>query len=235
MTFLNQVTTGLRNSLPAGSEITHAPMDSDIVPGKPYYDDVLKVTGGVLDFLMPQYYNGITRPVIDGIGGTGSGSVSALSHYNTIVDNIYGGDPTRLVFGFCISDCSGTGSNANAQQALQVMNDLAVEHPCNGGAFFWVASMTKERPGHQLWHKESQVMVFLKHQPKHLKRPLCPSFQRFVKLLTWKVEIFDGGKVQGDFTNPLAQTMFLFLLAFLVCCLVTLLWWNQSSRKRIQR
>ena len=100
---------------------------------------LLKVTGGVLDFLMPQYHYGITRPVIDGIDSTGPGSVSALSHYNTIVDNIYGSHPTRVVFEFCISDCSGTGSNANAQQALQVMNDLAVEHPCNGGAFFWVA------------------------------------------------------------------------------------------------
>ena len=136
--FLNDVTTGLKNSLPVGSEITHAPMDSDIVPGKPYYDDVLKVTGSLLDFLMPQYYNGITRPVIDGIAGTGTGSMSALSHYNTIVDNIYGGDPTRMVFGFCISACGGTGSNADGQQALTVMNDLNVEHPCNGGAFFWV-------------------------------------------------------------------------------------------------
>ena len=139
VTFLNQVTTGLRNSLPAGSEITHAPMDSDVVKGAPYYEQVLKVTGGLLDFLMPQYYNGVTRPVIDGIDGTGTGSVSALSHYNNIVDNIYGGDPTRMVFGFCISDCSGTGSNADANQALKVMNDLSMYHPCNGGAFFWVA------------------------------------------------------------------------------------------------
>ncbi len=28
VTFLNQVTTGLKNQLPAGSEITHAPMDA---------------------------------------------------------------------------------------------------------------------------------------------------------------------------------------------------------------
>jgi len=139
VTFLNEVTTGLRNNLPAGSEITHAPMDPDIMPNKPYYEQVLKVTGHQLDFLMPQYYNGYTRPVIDGIGGTGSGSVSALSHYTTIVDNIFGGDPNRMVFGFCISDCGGTGSNANGLQASKIMTDLALTYPCNGGAYFWVA------------------------------------------------------------------------------------------------
>ena len=139
VTFLNQVTSGLRNALPEGSEIAHAPMDSDIIPGKPYYDNVLAVTGHYIDFLMPQYYNGYTRPAIDGIAGTGAGSMSALSHYNNIVNGIYGGDPKRVVFGFCISDCGGTGSNANAQQASTVMNELATVYPCNGGAFFWVA------------------------------------------------------------------------------------------------
>ncbi len=137
--FLNKVTTGLREKLPAVAEIMHAPMDSDVIPGKPYYDNVLTVVGNQLDFLMPQYYNGYTRPAIDGISGTGAGSMSALSHYNSIVNGIYGGDPKRLVFGFCISDCSGTGSNANAQQASTVMTELAAAHPCNGGAFFWVA------------------------------------------------------------------------------------------------
>jgi hypothetical protein len=137
--FLNTVTTGLRNALPVGAEITHAPMDSDVIPGKPYFDSVLTVIGQQLDYLMPQYYNGYTRPAIDGISGTGAGSMSALSHYNYLVNGIYGGDPRRLVFGFCISDCSGTGSNTNAQQASNVMADLAITHPCNGGAFFWVA------------------------------------------------------------------------------------------------
>ena len=168
--FLNQVTIGLRNKLPAGSEITHAPMDAgkksaksfeyfcfcvfsssfpnkseafnispDVIPGKRYYDDVLKVIGNRLDFLMPQYYNGYTRPAIDGIGGTGRGSMSALSHYNNIVNGIFGGDAKKMVFGFCISGCGGTGSNASPSQAVKVMTDLASSHPCNGGAFFWVA------------------------------------------------------------------------------------------------
>jgi len=138
VTFLNEVTTGLKNNLPSGSEITHAPMDSDVIPGQPYYDDVLMVTGHKLDFLMPQYYNGVTRPALDGVDGTGNGGMSALSHYTTIVDGIFGGDARRMVFGFCISDCSGTGSNASGAQASTVMTDLAKTYPCNGGGFFWV-------------------------------------------------------------------------------------------------
>ena len=53
VTFLNGVTTGLRNNFLSESEITHAPMDSYIIPKRPYYDQVLKVTGHQLDFLMP--------------------------------------------------------------------------------------------------------------------------------------------------------------------------------------
>eukprot|EP00957_Ditylum_brightwellii_P000965 77290-Ditylum_brightwellii.AAC.1 len=140
VTFLNTVTSGLKAALPVGSEVTHAPMDSDVVPGKPYYDSVLKNVGYQLDYVMPQYYNGITRPVLDGLANSGAGSQSALSHYNEIVNDIYDGDQSRMVFGFCILACSGTGSNANAAQASAVMTDLATYHPCNGGAFFWVVN-----------------------------------------------------------------------------------------------
>ena len=138
--FLNEVTVGLKNALPEGSLVTHVPMDADTAPGLPYYDKVLKVSGSALDFLMPQYYNGYTRPAIDGIDGTGEGMrISALSHYQDIVDGIYGGDSTRVVFGFCISDCLASGSNVNGAKASTLMNDLAKTYPCNGGAFFWVA------------------------------------------------------------------------------------------------
>jgi chitinase len=135
-TFISKVTTGLRASLPTGSIVTHAPMDSDLVAGKAYYE-VLRGVSSSLSFLMPQYYNGITRPVLDGIAGQGVGSMSALSHYTNLVINMFNGDPTKVVFGFCISDCSD--SNANAEQAVMVMNDLKSSYPCNGGAFFWVA------------------------------------------------------------------------------------------------
>jgi len=136
--FLRDVTVGLHTSLPAGSEITHAPMDIDLEPSTAYFQ-LLKDISYTLDFIMPQYYNGITRPVLDGIDGTGAGSVSALQHYSTGADQLFGGDATRMVFGFCISDCATTGSNANANQASQIMIDLAGSYSCHGGAFFWVA------------------------------------------------------------------------------------------------
>merc|ERR1719232_1965539 len=113
-------------------------MDPDLVVGKPYYE-ILKQTNYALDFIMPQYYNGLTRPAVDGLDGVGSGSVSTLMHYKTLVDDLFGGDATKVVFGFCIRGCAGTGSNTNHNKAVVVMTDLAKQYPCNGGAFFWVA------------------------------------------------------------------------------------------------
>ncbi|CAB9503255.1 Chitin binding Peritrophin-A domain [Seminavis robusta] len=136
--FLTQVTVGLRNSLASDAIVTHAPMDVDLEPNTAYFQ-LLKANSHTLDFIMPQYYNGMTRPVPDGIGGTGQGSTSALEHYNEVANQFFGGDATRMVFGFCINDCSGTGSNANAHQAAQIMTDLSTSHNCHGGAFFWVA------------------------------------------------------------------------------------------------
>ena len=102
--FLTDVTIGLKTNLPVGSIVTHAPMDTDAVPGKAYYDVLVNVASS-LDFLMPQYYNGVTRPVSDGVDGTGAGAISALQHFTTLTDNVFGGDPTKVVFGFCINAC----------------------------------------------------------------------------------------------------------------------------------
>ena len=135
-TFLREVTVGLKQQLPAGSLVTHAPMEPDVMPGRGYYN-VMQATAGSIDFVMPQYYNANSRPALDGLAG-GSGRISAGDHFRTLVDNVFGGDATRVVFGFCIGDCSGTGSNANAAAGVRVMQELAVQHPCNGGAFFWV-------------------------------------------------------------------------------------------------
>ena len=132
------MTVGIKDDLPVGSIVTHAPMDTDVVPGTKYFE-LLTDIAPYIDFLMPQYYNGVTRPVIDGIANRGSGAMAAITHYDDLVD-IFDEDPTRIVFGFCISDCSGTGSNANANGAAQVMSDLQTYYDCNGGAFFWVAT-----------------------------------------------------------------------------------------------
>ena len=45
----------LQDSLPHDMELTHAPMDSDMVPGNTYYE-VLKEKRAELNFLMPQFY-----------------------------------------------------------------------------------------------------------------------------------------------------------------------------------
>lgn len=136
--FLTDITTGLRSKLPPGSIVTHTPMDADLVQGSAYFN-MLQEISDTLDFLMPQYYNGYTRPARDGFAGTGFGSMSAAQHYRRVVDTMFSGDATRMIFGFCISDCGGTGSNANSQQAATVMREIGQHYYCHGGAFFWVA------------------------------------------------------------------------------------------------
>lgn len=127
--FLKEVTTGLRQTLPYGSELTHAPMEPDVVPGRGYYE-VLKEVANDLDFLMPQYYNGYIRPYDD--------FEPALDHFTMLTNDLFGGDSTKIVFGFCISDCPGF--NLNGSQSASVISKVNQNYPCNGGAFFWVAS-----------------------------------------------------------------------------------------------
>jgi len=52
--FLATVTTGLKSALPAGSLVTHAPMDGHLLQSTEYYQ-VLKTLASSLDFIMPQY------------------------------------------------------------------------------------------------------------------------------------------------------------------------------------
>mmetsp|Transcript_17385 Transcript_17385/g.26377 ORF Transcript_17385/g.26377 Transcript_17385/m.26377 type:complete len:569 (-) Transcript_17385:485-2191(-) len=136
--FLTQVTKELREKLPSGAELSHVPMDSDIIPGKPYYEEILKEVGPLLDFLMPQYYNGVARPALDGLEGQRFGAMATLDHYDHLVQDIMDGDATRVIFGFCLQDCGPTNSNVNAGQASIILKDLSHRYPCHGGAFFWV-------------------------------------------------------------------------------------------------
>ena len=98
--FLHDVTVGLKATLPPNQNIvTHAPMEPDCAQGTAYYN-ILKNNAALLDFLMPQYYNGYTRPAIDGLSETPG---NALPHYNMLVNDMFGGDATRVIFGFCVS------------------------------------------------------------------------------------------------------------------------------------
>ena len=102
--FLETVTAGLRQQMP-DKILTHAPMDADAVEGTEYYE-MLKKVGYALDFIMPQYYNGVTRPNLDGFSTLGEGEMAPVDHYNGLLQ-VFDNDPTRIVFGFCINDCGG--------------------------------------------------------------------------------------------------------------------------------
>jgi hypothetical protein len=99
-------------------------------PGRGYFNVLKEIAEDTLDFLMPQYYNGYVRSYTNFPG--------ALSHFTTITDQLFGGNPNKVVYGFCISDCGSF--NLDGDQSAQVMEWLSEEYPCNGGAFFWVAN-----------------------------------------------------------------------------------------------
>ena len=152
-TFLDSLTSKLRSKLDALQssngynrgryEITHAPMDIDVSRPDSKYYEILKNRSDDLDFLMPQFYNGVTRPGIDGVAGSGAGAMSSIDLFGNLANDMFDNEPNKVIFGFCISDCSGTGSNVDGNQAVQVLSDLKSynggEFECNGGAFFWVA------------------------------------------------------------------------------------------------
>jgi len=144
--FLTGITSNLRQKMDAlgdNYELTHAPMDSDLAPTSKYYQ-ILKDQNENLDYLMPQFYNGYIKVVSDGFTGTGAGAYSAESVYSNLAVDLFPNRPDKVVFGFCINGCGGTGSNANGQQAVSVLQQVKEfdqgQYSCNGGAFFWVAS-----------------------------------------------------------------------------------------------
>jgi len=133
--FLKKITTGLRASLPDGSIVSHTPRDGDLIPGKSYYE-ALKSVSSSLSFLNVQYYMGFANPIANGLSGTSTDfPQSTIAHYKGLVDNFFGGDPTKVVFGFCINGCPNF--NSNGDQAADIMNKLKEAYSCNGGAFFW--------------------------------------------------------------------------------------------------
>jgi len=131
--FLKDVTQGLRAQLP-DKELLHVPMQPDVwgpshPNGPTAYYNLLAEIAPALDYVMPQYYNGDIYPYYN--------MPEALGHYNDVIE-LFDGDTSKVVFGFCISDCPGF--NLNGYQAATIMQELSEAYPCNGGAFFWVAS-----------------------------------------------------------------------------------------------
>merc|ERR1712048_799383 len=97
------------------------------MPSKAYCKILAEVADS-LDFVMPQYYNGFVYSLADFPG--------ALSHYSNIVDGIFKGDASKVVYGFCNKGCGGF--TLDGSQSSQVMSMLSETYPCHGGAFFWV-------------------------------------------------------------------------------------------------
>ena len=136
-TFLNTLTSKLRtklNALQASNGynrgryiVSHAPMDSDLTPNTSAYFQVLKARNADLDFLMPQFYNGVTRPALDGIAGTGSGAVSAASIFSSLANDIFPAQPNKVSV---ILSLTPFGSmQANRDRLLHFVGCIRTLHP----------------------------------------------------------------------------------------------------------
>jgi hypothetical protein len=71
-------------------------MDSDLTPSTSAYFQILKSRRSDLDFLMPQFYNGVTRPAVDGIAGTGSGAMSAAVMFTSLSNDLFASQPNKV-------------------------------------------------------------------------------------------------------------------------------------------
>jgi len=72
-----------------------APMDSDLLPTSKYFE-ILHQHRADLDFLMPQFYNGVTRPAVDGVDGTGAGALSAASMFDSLSNELFDSEPNKV-------------------------------------------------------------------------------------------------------------------------------------------
>lgn len=130
--FVADLTTGLRtalDALPGGPKlVTHAPMDSELHAGEPYFD-IVDAHADAISFLMPQYYNGGMNPFEP------DGLAAIDEHYHALVDGPFAGDASRVVFGHCIEP--GCNPVATQPAALGVAKTVAGWYPNDGGVFFW--------------------------------------------------------------------------------------------------
>ncbi len=126
------LTTGLRAALDAlpGERklLTHAPMDSELEVGDPYFA-IVDEHAEAFDFLMPQYYNGGKSPFEP------AGLAAIEQHYRALVDGPFGGDASRMVFGHCIE--AGCAPVSTQPAALDVAKTVESWYPDDGGVFFW--------------------------------------------------------------------------------------------------
>jgi len=129
--YLIDVTNGLAASLPTGAYITHAPMQVWLDNSSSPYWPVMEAVGSKISWLNVQYYNNPPNPVSD--------PAAAIAHYKNIVTNLFKGDATKVVFGFCISECKGY--DATPAQAQNLTQQLVQAYPTNfGGVMAWACN-----------------------------------------------------------------------------------------------
>ncbi len=130
--FVGGLTAGLRtalDALPGGHKIlTHAPMDHTLDADDPYFA-IVDEHADAFDFLMPQYYNGGMSPFEP------AGLAAIEKNYRALVDGPFGGDASRMVFGYCIEP--GCAPLASQPAALEVTKTVESWYPNDGGVFFW--------------------------------------------------------------------------------------------------
>jgi len=124
--FVVNLTKQLRAQLP-GKLLTHVPENNLMAQGAPYWNIMLQIAD-LVDFIMIQYYNDSPNPVTD--------PVAAETHYNNIVSGIFGGDASKVLFGFCITECKEW--NMSGAGAASVAQTLLTKYPTSfGGIQNW--------------------------------------------------------------------------------------------------
>ncbi|HWB78677.1 MAG TPA: glycoside hydrolase family 18 protein [Nannocystaceae bacterium] len=131
--FVTSLTSSLRASLDAAFPgdhklVTHAPMDSELEVGDEYFAIVESVASD-LDFLMPQYHNGGRSPFVP------EQLEQIHDHYDALVSGPFGGDASKVVFGYCIEP--GCQPVATQPEAVGIAEMFDGWYPQNGGIFFW--------------------------------------------------------------------------------------------------
>jgi len=71
-------------------------MDSDLLPTSKYFE-ILHQHHADLDFLMPQFYNGVTRPAVDGVDGTGAGALSAAAMFDSLSNELFDSESNKVI------------------------------------------------------------------------------------------------------------------------------------------
>jgi chitinase len=125
-TFVVELNNRLRTALPAGKLLTHAPENNMMVSGGAYWNILQKCNG--VDYISVQYYNDHPDPISNPSG--------SISHYEAIVKNLYAGDATKVVFGYCITDCPryNMGAAAAAAFTKQLVTTVGANF---GGVMNW--------------------------------------------------------------------------------------------------